>query len=118
MGFIFGLLLGAAVFAGGDGRPATPSILSGIPLRCYAALDHGDNEYRDCRRATMSQELNMQSAPTAGGNTTCSDIWFGNGVNKYREKLFSNCDVEVALTLEIEALRALEKKVAEKKPHG
>lgn len=55
MGFIMGLVVGSALSSGGS--TAIPNIPQGIPFRCLAAIEQSDSEYRNCRWASMYDEL-------------------------------------------------------------
>jgi hypothetical protein len=57
MGFIFGMIVGAAL--SGDGSPKLPPALGSIPLRCLAAFDISEDEYRLCRMPSMAGELKL-----------------------------------------------------------
>jgi hypothetical protein len=54
MGFIFGLIIGAAVTSGGS-VPAP--MLGSIPFRCLAAFDISEAEYRQCRTISLQREI-------------------------------------------------------------
>lgn len=51
MGFLFGFIIGVSVAGGGVPQ------LGSIPLRCIAAFGASEQEYRDCRTISLSQEL-------------------------------------------------------------
>ena len=93
MGFLFGLLVGAAVFSTNGGTPL-PSIAA-IPLRCLAALDDGDVAYKDCRRLSLAFEVQQQYSSTS------NDL---SGVNRSNV----TAKIDEALALEIRALRSIE----------
>ena len=58
MGFIFGLLIGSAL----TGTPGTMQhAIGSIPMRCLAAIEVSDDEYRDCREPSLKQELHEGS---------------------------------------------------------
>ena len=90
MGFIFGLLVGAAISSGGG---STPPILGSIPLRCLAALDVSDDAYRTCRGRSLSRELYDRDQ--------CDSR------DRANEK--SECYLPLNLTWEIAGLRQMQK---------
>lgn len=93
MGFIFGLLVGTALSTSGTGSTAPP-LLGSIPLRCLAALEVSEAEYRHCREPSLSMELYG-----SGNGPSCGRIdREGNGV----------CSIARHLTWEIAALKHLE----------
>ena len=66
MGFIFGLLVGAALSSGGDGSSRLPPSLSQIPFRCFAAIEQSDDAYRACRRLSMAADMAQQCKMVPG----------------------------------------------------
>ena len=55
MGFIFGLLIGASVSGGGSA--SLPPSMGTIPMRCLAAFEVSDDEYKQCRDRSLTSEL-------------------------------------------------------------
>lgn len=53
MGFLFGLLIGAAASSGGS----LPPSFGTIPFRCLAAFDISEADYRVCRRNSLRAEI-------------------------------------------------------------
>ena len=92
MGFLFGLMIGAAAMSGpGEAKP----MLGSIPFRCLAALDQGDAAYRECRRPSLGVELREYIEHVDSHITGITN-------RNIRAK------IEEALTLEVSGLRQIE----------
>lgn len=97
MGFLFGLLVGAAISGGGDkASPHLPAALSEIPFRCFAAIERSDDAYRGCRRLSMAAQLQQQH-DVANADVT------GIPNSKMAQAVAEAMDWEIAALHELEA---------------
>lgn len=118
MGFLFGLLMGSTVFSSGNSVMGMQmQQLSQIPLRCFAALDEGDEAYRRCRAPSLMAELNNQSRSSPTDNGVCWYFFTGlsSQLRQETRKVWEDpCNTSKALDWETKALRSLEARAKQK----
>lgn len=68
MAFLLGTMVASTNMGGGLGP------LGQIPLRCYAAFDISEKEYKDCRRLSMTHELLSHSQWRADMSPECFNL--------------------------------------------
>ena len=90
MGFIFGLMIGAAATSG---SPHVPPMLGSIPFRCLAAFEISEADYRQCRAVSLRREIYE--------GTPCRNNEMADPANP--------CSIDKALTWEIAGLREMKK---------
>jgi hypothetical protein len=96
MGFVFGMLVGGALFSGSS---VAPPALGSIPFRCLAAFEISEAEYRDCRTLTLRREI-YEGTPCRANEM---------------EGVAGVCSFHRHITWEIAALRELKKAVETRK---
>lgn len=99
-GFAMGLLVGMAA---GSGSPSVQASLLSlqVPLRCIAALERSEEEYRDCRSPSLASELRAILYTFPGSIGSYLPGCNGAGCEAKYASLDRN------LKWEIEALRAI-----------
>jgi hypothetical protein len=102
--FILGLIAGNAM---SDSPPGSmQQNLSGIPLRCFAALEESDDAYKECRRPSLRYEVMASSALTRDGQRLCT-FYSKDYVQTYGDYPAADCGVEKPLDWELKALHAM-----------
>lgn len=105
MMFLFGALVGTMLASGDTAAMMGQGGFMGIPLRCMYVTS--EQAYRDCRKLSMQREMLAQSTYDPATVGQCYYHWAGRAGGRIIQPTETDCNWSHAITLEIEALKAL-----------
>lgn len=114
LGFLFGLMMGASLATSPQATLMANQIIAQIPIRCIAAFEQSEKDFRDCRALAITAELVNNSRGRGDETSICAMTWAGWRLQNYSAAMIGAtkdwakaCDRDQALTWEVAALNAL-----------